>query len=176
MANIIFTPYENPSEVPTTAGFKIGRKPSVFVNGLRFRVTSYKIGYYSGSAQDTSKSYSIGLLCVQDGDTTNTVFNADEVLNPNRLLRSKPRLNAEGLLRVVDNSTFGGELSQFLVNTLGRREDDPTFVNGTPEQVGSAIVRFFDGKVVACKNIPDVFDRDRNGRLFAVDAIQFSIA
>ena len=172
MANITFTVLA-PEELGTNAGFRVGRQQSVFVNGLRFRIRKYELGRWQGTEQDEN-SVSIMLY----GNEASEAGDANifpEGISVNRFLRQEVVFTAEGKLQCIPRATFGEELRRHL-DTLGRREDDDRFLNATPDRVAQHILTFFKGKEIVCTEIPGLFRKDKQGRLYAVKFVQFSFA
>lgn len=172
MANITFTALA-PDALGADAGFRVGRQQSVFVNGLRFRVRKYELGRWSGTAQD-EKSVSI-MLYVNEASEAGDANIFPEGISVNRFLRQEVVFTSDGKMKCVPRATFGEEFRRHL-DTLGRREDDERFLNATPDKVAQHILAFFKDKEIVCTEIPDLFRKDKEGRLYGVTFVQFSFA
>lgn len=125
--------------------FRAPRKQSLFVNGVTFAITGYRLGRYDGSSQDP-KSQSVLLL------TT-----LGEELNINRLLYCKRVVySSDGLAKSISVCKFRQELVDHL-DKLERDPSDDRFYAGAADDVAKHIVKFFEGKTIGCVEIPDVF-------------------
>jgi hypothetical protein len=172
MANITFTALA-PEALGADAGFRVGRQPSIFVNGVRFRIRKYELGRWQGTEQD-EKSVSIMLYGNESSESGDANIFA-EGISVNRFLRKEVVFNADGKMLYLARATFGEELRRHL-DTLGRRADDERFLNATPDKVAQHILAFFKDKEIVCTEIPDLFRKDKEGRLYGVTFVQFSFA
>ena len=173
MANILFSALA-PTEVTADDGFRAGRPVSVFVNGLTIVNTGYQLGRWSGIQQD---EHSVSILLnfgqvTQAGDPPTELT---EGISVNRFLRKQICFDSEGRLKAVSIATFGDDLRAH-IEKLGRRPDNDQFVNGSPDEVAKHIMKFFEGKTIICTLLPDLFGKDKGGRLYQRNLIQFSFA
>lgn len=133
-------------------GFRAGRPQSVLVNGVTFTIKGYKLGRYEGTSQD-EKSQSILLT---------TSVNED--INVNRFLNGRKIIfDEDGKAHPFEVAEFRNLLQDHL-NTLGRREDDPSYIVGTADDVAKHLLTFFKDKTIVCEAVPG-FVRDKDNRL-----------
>ena len=144
-------------------GFRLGFKPSVFVNGVTFKVTGYKLGSYEVTADDGTKSASKYADKAQ-----NIIFTTDvgEDLPLNRLLhKRKVCYDRDNKAVVVASCDFQQDLLRHL-ESLGRRPNDDAMLVGSAKAVAEHALAFFKDKSIYSHE-HDLLVRDKNNKLVA---------
>jgi hypothetical protein len=163
MSTVIFV--ESP--VDPNKKFRLGRQPSVFVNGAEFTFTGYRLGNYTVDGASTKYSAK-----AQAFELTTSL---GENISSSRLIKGRRVLyDAEGKLVVIQATNFGPILEKFLVETFGRDEKESEYLNATAEQVAQKTLEFFQGKTIIVAGL-SLFDKDENGRMFSTVGVQFQI-
>ena len=143
-------------------GFRIGHAQSMFQNNVTYKVTGYKLGSYQIEHNNGEVSKTKYADSAQSIVFTTSV---DEDLPLNRLLHKKTVLyDAKGSAHIIYGSDFGAQLYQHLLQ-LGRRDDDPSMLKGSAEDVAKHALKFFDGKEMVCRANEGFFAKDDKGML-----------
>ena len=163
MATIIF----KEAAADSQKGFRMGRPESLFKNGVTFTVTGKKFGNYTVDGVESKYSNSSQAIVL----TTSI----GEDVNLNRFLKNRKVVyDAKGDAHIVEAATFKADLLAHM-EKLGRREDDPTMLKGSVEEVANHALKFFDGKTIKVTEDASFFAKD-NGRLVPGNPlVQFSL-
>lgn len=152
MANFNFTFSEGQD-----GKFKIGRKPSVLINGAEFKLTQCVTGVWKGAD---------GAIVNKDGAVsvrflTSLSDKLDDAINLNKLLgRRRIVYNDSGRASVLYDFEQHELLEKFLLNTIGRDADDSRFLKGTAKEIGEKILDFFKDKTFVVEEVPDIFFKE----------------
>ena len=158
MANIKFIAESaNPSK-----GFRVGRTPSVLIGGVEFQINGYELGRYSGTTQDANSQSILLKTSVGESVNVNRFINSDRVF-----------LDEEGKAFRAQLCNFAPQLLEVL-NAIGRRADDDSYLIGSAEDVAKKVVAFFAGKTIVCEDVNGVFLRDKNGKLYSPRVVKFA--
>lgn len=165
---IIFNP-ETPDD---SKGFRIGQAQSLFQNNVTFQVTGTRIGNYELVKDDGSKSptpYASKSQAILFQTSLGEDLPLKRLLNKRRVIYDR-----NGTARTVPSCDFQAPLREHM-ESLGRRANDPAFLNGKIEEVASHALKFFEGKTLICKEIEGLGKDDHN-RLVPLlsPCIQFS--
>lgn len=137
--------------------FKIGRKPSVLVNGAEFTLTKCVTGVWQnadGTTANKDGAVSIRFL-------TSLSENLDDAINLTKLLgRRRIVYNDAGRASILYDFEQHDLLEKFLLNTIGRDADDSRFLKGTAKEIGEKILDFFKDKTFVVEEVPDVFFKE----------------
>lgn len=150
MAGFTFTP---------TSGdgcFRIGRKQSIYLDGLEFTVKAAHTGIWKDSS--TGK--------VINKDNGNSIrfessisSDPDDYLNINLFLgRKKVVYDKDGHASILWSCEFHDELRQFLETKIGRDLSNPQNLKGTAKEVADRVLNeFFNGKTIVVEVQKDIF-------------------
>lgn len=144
-------------------GFRIGKTPSVLTGGVEFQINGYELGRYSGTTQDSNSQSILLKTSVNESVNLNRFLNSDRVF-----------LDEDGKAFRAQLCSFAPQLLEVL-NAIGRRADDDSYLVGSAEDVAKKVVAFFAGKTIVCEDVNGVFLRDRNGKLYSPRVVKFSL-
>ena len=140
--------------------FRIGQKPSVFINGAEFTLTECVTGVWkdeNGNIINKDDSNSIRFKTSLSGDI-------DDALNINKLLnRRRIVYDADGHASVLYDFEGHAELTNFIEKTIGRDKDNAVLLNGTAKSVGEAVLDFYKGKTFVVKEVECFFKTIKDG-------------
>lgn len=151
MAGFTFTP---------TSGdgcFHIGRKQSVFTDGLEFTIKAAHTGIWKDATgqiinKDKGRCNSIRF-------ETSVSSDPDDHLNINLFLgRRKVVYDKDGHASILWSCEFHDELRNFLETKIGRDPQSPQDLKGTAKEVADRVLNeFFNGKIIVVEVKKDIF-------------------
>lgn len=141
----------------TTSGdgrFRIGRKPSVLVNGAEFTLTQVVTGIWQEGEKILNKDGSNSIRFA-----TSLSSDLEDAINLNKFLtRRRVVYNSSGRAQILYDCEFHNELMKFIEDKIGRDSADSTCLVGTAKEVGEKILKeFFASKTLVCEEVTDVF-------------------
>lgn len=135
--------------------FRIGRKSSIYTDGLEFTVKVAHTGIWK---DDTGK-----VLNKDNGNSirfeTSVSPEPDDYLNINVFLgRRKVIYDKDGHADILWSCEFHDELRNFLETKIGRDPSNPQNLKGTAKEVADRVLNeFFNGKTIVVEVKKDIF-------------------
>ena len=135
--------------------FHIGRKQSIYTDGLEFTVVKGHTGIWKDA---TGK-----VLNKDNGNSirfeTSVSSEADDYLNINVFLgRRKVVYDKDGHASILWSCEFHDELRKFLETKIGRDPQNPNNLKGTAKEVADRVLNeFFNGKTIVVEVQKDIF-------------------
>jgi len=147
----------------TTSGdgkFRIGQKPSVFINGAEFTLTECVTGVWkdeNGNIINKDDSNSIRFKTSLSGDI-------DDALNINKLLnRRRIVYDADGHANILYDFEGHADLMKFIEKEIGRDEKNSALLKGSAKSVGEKVLDFYKGKTFVVKEVECFFKTIKDG-------------
>lgn len=147
---------------PTTGEgkFRIGRKPSVFINGAEFTLTEVITGVWKDETgtiinKDDSNSIRFKTSLSQDIDDS---LNIKKLLDGRRIV-----YDADGHASILYDFEGHADLLNFIEKEIGRDKDNAVLLNGTAKSVGEKILDFYKGKTFVVKEVEVFFKTIKDG-------------
>lgn len=135
--------------------FHIGRKQSIYTDGLEFTVVKAHTGIWKDA---TGK-----VLNKDNGNSiryeTSVSSEADDYLNINVFLgRRKVVYDKDGHASILWSCEFHDELRNFLETKIGRDPQNPQNLKGSAKEVADRVLNeFFNGKTIVVEVKKDIF-------------------
>lgn len=147
---------------PTTGDgkFRIGRKPSIFVNGAEFTLTAVVTGIWRNDAGDPINKDDANSIRFK----TSLSDDIDDTLNINKLLnRRRIVYDADGHASILFDFEGHNDLMNFLEKEIGRDEKNAVLLNGTAKSVGERVLDFYKDTVFVVKEVECFFKSIKDG-------------
>lgn len=135
--------------------FRIGRKPSIYTDGLEFTVKVAHTGIWKDDAgKDLNKENSNSIRF-----ETSVSSDSDDFLNINVFLnRRNVVYDKNERASILWACEFHNELRQFLETKIGRDPENPRCLKGTAKEVATKVLNeFFNNRTIVAEAQKDIF-------------------
>lgn len=136
--------------------FHIGKKPSLFKDGIEFKLNSVVTGAWTDAN---------GTPVYKDKDANSIRFKSslseelDDAININKFISyRKVVYDSNGHAKILYDFENHSELLDFLEKKIGRDPNDVTKLIGTAKEIGQKVLsEFFGNKTIVAKKQSDLF-------------------